>query len=163
MGGSEHRNTAEKFTKYRNIAKKKKNRQVPQYYNTVSKLDVILKPLQRFGNVRFRQNKQNKEHLVACWLIINTEKSNDRKLEKARKRRIFYPVQNPKKPHPADLKNTAIPQFKIKIIEILQKKIIQHRNTANPNVPLSTMRFLLDILIWDGQTEATFLQHLQMY
>ena len=42
-GDSEHRNTAEKFDKYRNIAKK--NRQIPQYYNTVSKVDVILKPL----------------------------------------------------------------------------------------------------------------------
>ena len=68
------------------------------YYNTVSKLNVILKPLRctlslkqitrkqklRFGNGRFRQNKQNKEDPVSCWLIIN-KKWNDRKLEKARK------------------------------------------------------------------------------
>ena len=33
LGVSEHRNTAEK------------NRQIPQYSNTVSKLDVILRPL----------------------------------------------------------------------------------------------------------------------
>ena len=72
LGGSEHRNTAEKFAKYRNIAKKKKkNCQIPQYYNTVSKLDVARKPLHCtlsleqitlkqkliFGNVRLRQNK----------------------------------------------------------------------------------------------------------
>ena len=63
----------------------KNNRQIQQYYNTVAKINVILKPLHctlsleqitrkhklRFGNVRFRQNLQNKEHPVACWLIIN--------------------------------------------------------------------------------------------
>ena len=79
--------------------RKKKNRQIPQYYNTMSKrLDVILKPLHcilsleqitrkqklRLGNVRFRQNKQNREHPVAYWPIIN-KKWNDRKLEKVRK------------------------------------------------------------------------------
>ena len=83
LGGSEHRNTA-KFAKYHNIAKKiAKYHNI--YYNTVSKLDIILKPLHCtlsleqitgkqklwFGNVRFRQNKQNKGHPVACWLIIN--------------------------------------------------------------------------------------------
>ena len=41
LGDSEHHNTAEEFAKYSNIAK---NRQIPQCYNTVSKLDVILKP-----------------------------------------------------------------------------------------------------------------------
>ena len=33
---------------------------------------------------------------------------------------FFYIVQNAKKPHPAGLENTAIPQFKIKITEIPQ-------------------------------------------
>ena len=62
MGGSEHHSAAEKFAKYRNITK---NLQIPQYCNTVSKSDVILKLLHctlsleqitwkqklRFGNV----------------------------------------------------------------------------------------------------------------
>ena len=49
--------------------------------------------------------------------------------------RIFYPAQNSKKPHPGDLENTAIPQFKIKITEILQEKL---SNTAiGPQTPMS--------------------------
>ena len=68
LGGSEHRNTAEKFA----IPHKKSP-------NTVSKLDVILKPLHctltleqiarkqklRFGNVRFRQNKSHSSSVLA--------------------------------------------------------------------------------------------------
>ena len=103
------------------------------------KLDVIMKPLHctlsleqitrklklRFGNVRFGQIIK-----VACWLIIN-KKCNDRKLEKARKtfedgRRTFHPVQNANKPHPADLENTAIPQY----YRNTARKIIQHRNSS---------------------------------
>ena len=134
----------------------KKNCQIPQYYNTVSKLDVILKPLHctlsleqitrklklTFGNVRFRQNKQNKEHPVMCWLIIliiktrNETIGNWKRLEKRLRtwRRIFYPVHNAKKPHPTDLENTTIPQFKIKITEIPQEKL---SNTAIPQTPMS--------------------------
>ena len=73
LGGSEHHNTAEKFAKINTAISQNKNRKIPQY-NTMSKLNVILKPLYctlsleqitreqklTFGNVRFRQNKQNK-------------------------------------------------------------------------------------------------------
>ena len=125
--------------------------QIPQYYNTVSKLDVILKPLHctlsleqitrkqklRLGNVRLRQNKQNKEHPVACWLIIK-KKWNDRKLEKARKT-----LEDLKENYLSRSKcqKTASRRFgeyrnslKIKITEISQEKL---SNTAIPQTPMS--------------------------
>ena len=68
MGGSEHRRKISQIPQYRKKKKKKKkkNRQIPQYYNSVSKLDVIMKPLHctlsleqitrkekfRFGNIQ---------------------------------------------------------------------------------------------------------------
>ena len=41
-----------------------------------------------------------------------------------------------KDPHPAGSKNSTIPYFKIKISEFFStaRKIVQYRNTANPNV-----------------------------
>ena len=50
---------------------------------------------------------------------------------------VFIPNivdQNVKKTHPADLENTAIPQFKIKITEIPHEKLA---NTAIPQTPMS--------------------------
>ena len=53
--------------------------------------------------------------------------------------RIFYTVQNAKKPHPAGLENTVISQFKIKITEIPQEKL---SNTAIPQTPMSPSNYL---------------------
>ena len=63
LGGSENRNTAKKkIAEYRNTT-------IP-CRNSIKLEQITRKQKLRFGNVLFKQNKQNKEHR-ACWLIIN--------------------------------------------------------------------------------------------
>ena len=45
--------------------------------------------------------------------------------------------QNADKPHPAGSENTAISYLEIKNHQNTARKIVQYRNTANPNVSLS--------------------------
>ena len=58
---------------------------------------------------------------------------------------FFIPSKMPKKLHFADLKNTAIPQFKINITEIPQEKL---SNIAMPQTPMppSELRHQMAIL-----------------
>ena len=58
---------------------------------------------------------------------------------------FFIPSKMPKKLHFADLENTAIPQFKIKITKIQQEKL---SNTAIPQTPMppSELRHQMAIL-----------------